>query len=202
MTTCPTCGGARHVRTPTGWVRCACLETSLALDYIHPSIRGGQTALPDRYLAYAPYPLKDLTVGGRGLASPEMVDFKGMAWRSLLAHRPPDLMYEYMDSYRLAAIHFKEDRGTPEYTSVRELIPLDLLIIHFGITELPNRMLGPLMVQVLILRREQARPTWVFTALQLSKIRETFSNELGDVLASTCPDGKTIPPSLGARRAT
>lgn len=155
-----------------------------------PTLRGNEDGYPAAYDAVPPLPLRDLAATG------EYHDFRYRVWRSVLTY--PDLLYDAFDAYRLVEIHFEKDA---KYTSVRELIALDLLVLSLGLAELPNRFMGPLVVQVLTLRQQAGPPTWVHVPRGLD-VQQAYTKELADLLrpALHTLDPLTAPPNTS--RAT
>lgn len=176
---CPTCRNRRHIRTNGEWSRCACLTSVIN---IKPIVRGGETRYPELYDQYPPYPLRDLTIGGvpAGLTPEETRHFRYMVWRSLLQQRET-LVYEYLDAYRLVDMQFERD---PTYDNPRDLVVPDLVILILGVTEVPNKLLGPLVSQLVSMRRFEGKPTWVYTPMPLLRLREEYGWALADMIGA------------------
>lgn len=175
---CPLCQNRRHLRVSGGqWQRCECLAYTIN---IKPVLRANALRYPIEYDRYAPYPLSDLTIGGGGFAyaSDDMRDFRFMVWRSLLK-QSETLHYEYLDAYRLIDMQF--DRDTV-YSNPRDLVQPDLVILTLGIVDMPNKMLGPIFVQVVSGRRHEGRPTWIYTPMPHVKVREEFGWAVAEVI--------------------
>jgi hypothetical protein len=171
------CGGNRHVETPQGWKRCSCLGPVLDRVYIRPQIRGGRDRYPEVFDTFAPYPLEDLTVGGTWS---DLQTFKDMVWRSLVPLREAGIRYDYMDAFRLVDIHFERDET---YGYVRQVANMHLLILVLGLADLPNSYFRPLLLQTLTLRRDAARPTWVFAPFTTSaRLAEAYGRDVADLL--------------------
>lgn len=124
-----------------------------------------------------------------------------MAWRSLTHYERSDLTYEFFDAYRLVEIFLGQDTV---YTRVRDLDTVQLVIIALGVSDLPNRMLSPLMCQVLTQRRMNGQPTWVYTARIGTALRQAYDNSLSDLLGTVSPsvydlvkDPKGVGPQRG-----
>lgn len=194
--TCPKCRGSRHVRKGKAWIRCSCTRDVTNSFYILPNIRCGEENYPSELDQRSPLELKDIVVNGL------YHDFRKMVWRSLTHYEATDLRYEYFDAYRLVEIFLGQDTT---YTRVRDLDVLGMVIIALGVSDLPNRMLAPLVCQLLTQRKMAGQPTWVYTAKVGSALRSTYGNELTDLLGEVSPDvysimGKSlIHKSTGAK---
>lgn len=170
---CPKCRDSKHIRKGRAWVRCECARTVTNSLYIKPQIRCGETSFPPHLEKAEPLPLKDLTVGG------DYHEFRKMVWRSLCHYEAVDLRYDYFDAYRLVEIYLGQDA---DYARVRDLDSLGLVVVALGVSDLPNRMLAPLMCQLLTQRKMAGLPTWVYTAKAGSSLRTAYGNELTDLL--------------------
>lgn len=170
---CPKCKGSKHVRTAKGWTRCDCSRSVTNSLYIKQNIRCGDESYPTELDRLSPLPLKDLTISG------EYHEFRKMAWRSLCHYEARDLRYEYMDAYRLVEIFLQQDST---YERVRDLDVCGLVIVALGVSDLPNRMLSPLMCQLLTQRKMSGQPTWVYSSKVGSNLRASYGNELVDLL--------------------
>lgn len=177
---CVRCQNRRHVRVPGGeWQRCECLALTIN---IKPVLRGAALRYPVEYDQVPPYPLRDLTVGGGGVAyaAEDMRHFRYMVWRSLLV-QSETLHYEYLEAYRVVDMQFGKDFT---YDNPRDLVFPKLVILTIGLSELPNKMLAPLLVQVLTGRRFAGLPTWVFTPMPTVKVRDEFGWALAETLGT------------------
>lgn len=181
---CPHCRGTKHVRTPKGWRRCECIQRSIDQFYISPKIRGTATELPERFKSFSPFPLEDFAVHG------DYAQFCGQVWHSLLSYVSFDLHYQFIDAYRLVEIYLDQD---VEFKKVRDLEPYDLVIVVIGISDLPNRMLPPLMCMLLQQRRMLGRPTWIYSSLKPSQFLDKYGRDLFSLL-TFWQIGSTIEP--------
>lgn len=170
---CPICRGSKHVRRGTSWIRCECVKTVTNSLYIRKNIRCGEEAYPQELDKIKPLSLKDFTASG------SYHSFRHMVWRSLSYYEAFDLLYEYMDAYRLVEIFLGQDTT---YSRVRDLDVCGLVIVSLGVSDLPNRMLSPLMCQLLTQRKMEGLPTWVYTSKVGSPLRSAYGNELADLL--------------------
>lgn len=178
------------MRTPTGWTRCVCLGPTLDHVFIRPGLRGGLSTYPAEFDQVPPFPLQDLTVGGKWS---DLQAFKFRAWRSLAPFRDRALRYDYMDAYRLVDIHFERDT---DYEYLRQLVSLDLLVLVLGLADVPNKLLPSLIVQTLTLRRDAARPTWVFAPFSKPRVAENYGGGVADLLGDVSPVLGTTPVAV------
>lgn len=169
---CQLCRGAKHVRNLKGnWVRCSCVKSQLLSQFIKPKVSSGED-ISVLDMSQEPRPLKDwLSIG-------DYVWFRRTVWRSLVAYEHTGLRYLYDDAYRLVEIYLGND---PEISRLRDLEDYDLVVIVLGLADLPNRMLAPLVVQLLTQRRMAARPTWLYSSTP--RLRERYGAELDDAVA-------------------
>lgn len=170
---CPKCNGSKHVRRGRSWVRCECASSITNSLYIKPNIRCGEGVYPPELNKIKPLPLKDITISG------DYHTFRQMVWRSLSLYEADDLLYDYMDAYRLVEIFLNQDNT---YSRVRDLGDLGLVVVVLGVSDLPNRMLAPLLCQLLTQRKMEGHPTWVYTSKMGASLRSTYGNELTDLL--------------------
>lgn len=175
---CPLCGNRKHLRTAQGWRRCECAAHAL----VRTHIRRGETSYPKVFDEQPPFPLTDLTFVGN------YDEYRHRVWRSVLSY--PELHYEFIDAYRIVEVHFERD---PDYSSARDLTGFGLLSIALGIAELPNKFLGPLVVQVLTMRQHHGVPTWVYSPTPIEKVRDIYTNELATMLAPGLMTGTVKP---------
>lgn len=172
---CATCGGTLHVRTPDGtWRRCTCAQRVLDTLFLKAPIRQGDETFPASYAQSPPLPFTDQLISGDYHA------FRHWVWRSLLHYRDARqiAMYDYMDAYRLTEIEFERDEL---YGRIRDLQPLDLLVLTLGVADAPNRRLKDLVIQILTLRQTIAKPTWLYYQYP-DQLREAYSPQLADML--------------------
>lgn len=188
--TCPKCRDSRHVRTAKGWARCSCASTITNSHYIKPNIRCGESEYPKRYDGLPPFPLKDLTVSG------EYHDFRHHVWRSLAHYESRDLRYEFFDAYRLVEIFLGQDS---DFSRVRDLELFSLVVVVLGVSDLPNRMLPPLVCQLLTQRRMAGNPTWLYTPKTGATLRQAYDNTLVDLLGTIYP---TVYEAVGLSKAS
>lgn len=161
---CETCADRRYVRTPHGWINCAsCFWETITQTFVHPALRRGEHRLPDPWRTKDPWPLKDQLI-----ETGTFDEFRHRAWRSLLHHyHPTELSYDVVEAFRLVEIQFGRDG---EYTSIRDLLDLKLVVLIVGVVDPPNSY-GPSLVQTILgLRQMYGRPTWVFAAKKLAKL--------------------------------
>jgi hypothetical protein len=153
----------------------------LDVAFIKPAIRGKADSYPVEYNKYPPFALEDMTVGGSWAA---LAPFKAMVWRSLAEMRDTRLRYDYVDAYRLVDIQFERDET---YGSVRSLSDLDLLIFVLGLADVPNKMLPSLICQVLMLRKDAGRPTWVFSPFNRARVLDVYGSSVVDLVGDVLP---------------
>jgi hypothetical protein len=176
---CPKCRGAKHIRNGRAWIRCECAREITNSLYIKASIRNGETSYPPELDKYPPLELRDLTISG------EYHAFRKMAWRSIAYYEAIDLRYDYFDAYRLVEIFLGQDTT---YGRVRDLDDYGLVVLALGVSDLPNRMLAPLVCQLLTQRKMGGLATWVYTHQVGSSLRTTYGNALADLLGPICSD--------------
>lgn len=186
--TCPKCRDSKHVRKGRTWVRCDCAKTVTNSLYIRANIRCGEVSYPLELDTFQPLKLQDMTVNGDYHA------FRKMVWRSLAHYEAVDLLYEYFDAYRLVEIYLGQDTT---YTRVRDLDSSGLVVVALGVSDLPNRMLAPLMCQLLTQRKMAGLPTWVYTSKVGAPLRTTYGNELVDLLGDIKPDVSEVSFKAG-----
>jgi hypothetical protein len=172
---CPKCRDSKHVRNHGGhgWIRCDCAKAVSNLLFIRPNIRCGEDVVPPELLKLPPLALQDITSNG------DYHQFRRMVWRSLLSYEDRDLRYAYFDAYRLVEIYLDKDQ---EFSRVRDLEGFDLIVTAVGVSDLPNRMLAPLLCQLLTQRKMMGLPTWVYVAKTGGALRQAYGNELTDLL--------------------
>lgn len=150
--TCQICQGRLHVRiagTDT-YERCACFHRVVSKGYIQLQIRG-KDETPD---PVEPFPLTNVF-----FCEPTNRTFRHRVWRSLLEYQRDDLVYAYLDTYRLVEIFFNRDI---EYPAILDVQELPLVILVGGISEVKNSYLGQVLVQTARTRDERGLPTWVY----------------------------------------
>lgn len=134
-----------------------CYWAQVSQTFIKRPIRQDDLMLDPEWLAKEPWPLTDRKV--QGDSGKQYDAFRYGVWRSVLFYFPQRLTYEYFDTHRLVEINFQRDA---EYSSVRQLKDLDLLVLVKGLNEPPNSYSPHILDYTLTLRRMEGRPTWVY----------------------------------------
>lgn len=186
---CATCYGRRFVRSADGrWSPCGvCFWAVVSQTYVKPIIRQGETALGDKWVAEEPWPLTDRMEVG------DYQDFRGRVWRALLHYYTRRLTYDYFEGWRLTEIHFQREQT--EYTHLRELKDLDLLVLVTGLADPPNSYTIPLVRYVTELRQMHGKPTWIY-----AKSRKDLRPSSPDRPAVQAADEALAAPPLKRRR--
>lgn len=180
---CVLCYGSKHIRTASGgWTRCKCISQVIQDMFIKPQIKCGEVELPTKFLEVK-QELKDYLFVG------EFNEFRYIVWASLLKY--PELTYEYMDAYRLVEIYLDQDS---QYKRVRDLEDLDLVVIVLGVSDLPNKMLAPLLIQLLKQRKMLGKPTWTFSSYSKDRLCQIHGSDLAVVLGMNPFQGGVPPP--------
>jgi hypothetical protein len=188
--TCPICRGRLHVRHAVSkrWVLCECAYNAA----VPQAIRRNEDDLPATAKDLKLLPFKSALISG------EFQTFRYRAWKTLvtLLREKPTFRCLYTDAYRLVEVYFERDG---EYQTIREMAcaPYDLIIVTLGISDVPNKLIGPLLIQLFTYRTENGLPTWVYIQ-NTSRLRETYNSELGDLLLplSLVEGTRTVDPRL------
>jgi hypothetical protein len=187
---CPLCLGRLHKRHPVSkrWELCECAYNAS----VPQAIRRHEEDLPESAKDLKTLPLHSMLIGG------DFQTFRYRAWKTLveLLREKPTFRCLYTDAYRLVEVYFARDT---DYQTIRELAsaPFDLAIVTLGISDVPNKLVGPLLIQFFTYRMENDLPTWVYIQ-NPSRLRETYSSELGDLLLPLVvkETGRAIDPRL------
>lgn len=182
---CPKCKGLKHVRGNHGWKRCDCVMDELRNSFIRPKLRRGRQR--PIQIDFTLFPLRDFSIHSN------YDFFCDRAWMSLLSiSHNCDLHYDFVEASRLVEIYLTQDS---EYTRIRELEDLDLLILTLGVAEPPNKMLPSLVVQVVSQRTNLGKPTWIYSAVPLNSISSRYGDELACLLQALSLE-QSINPSI------
>lgn len=101
--------------------------------------------------------------------------FRETVLATLILHEAESLSYFYDDVHRLVEIYLGQDT---EFARVRELEDLGLVVLLLDL-HLPNKMLGPIVQQLLAARRSLARPTWMYSSMSASVVITRLGVDLG-----------------------
>lgn len=192
---CSLCSGKKHVRIPGTfkWTRCSCALYEIARGFIKPKIRQGRLE-PSIDVGLWSFDYRQSAVAH----TLPFELFTQIVWKSLLRVPNSELRYDFIEAYRLVEIYLQQDTT---YDRVRDLEDLELLIICLGVSEPPNKMLGPLISQILTQRLNADLPTWVYCSGTLASIPERYGSEVKDVIfrligSSSTPLSNGNPISL------
>ncbi len=193
--TCSVCHGSLHVRQGKVWVRCVCIQQTLSDAYIKPSLKGAD----DHPLwTDAPLPMRRVTVTG------DLRGFRHWVWSSLLHYEPQGVAYDYMHIERIVDVQMKND---PEYTSLYDLVNLDLLVLVIPSYVYKNPLTPSVALSLLDQRLQ--RPTWVYCGLSARELNSRFETRdfgealfTSDTLHVTHPSAPPVshPLLVGGRR--
>ncbi len=159
------------------WQRCPdCFRKASSLAFIKTALRGTLDTVPKEIEALPALPFADASV-----IHPNDVFFRQWAWRSLLDYETRDLVYDYLDATRLVEANFNRD---PDYNTLLPLQQLPLLIVDLSVTRRDHPYLGPVFMEVVIVRQRNNRPTWAY-APNTEIVKKFYNDEVVGYLNAT-----------------
>lgn len=159
------CGAHGHIRTATGWERCACLVKEM-------NKRALGTLYSDNPMASTPigaYAEDDLLLEGVFTVVKQHVS------RVVLDEQAKGRTVLATDAYRLIDIFLEKD---VEHSTQRPLLEADLLVLMLGFGDPRNAYLPELLVQCLQRRKLSMKPTWVILGCDPSALTRLYSAEV------------------------
>lgn len=181
---CPTCDGHRYIVTTQRARLCArCGWYAKMARFIPRIMRGDEMTFPEALKVAEPYPLFD-----QAWIGVPWDEWRMMAWKSLapFAFTQPELFWVRIEITALIDIKFGSCHDK-RFENLGDLHTPDLLVIHFPSVHYRNAALASYVQQVLSIRKDMGRPTWVYCELPLPRFAQVYGGDM--VLALGLPAG-------------
>jgi hypothetical protein len=141
-----------------------------------------------------PYPLTDQKWFGV-----PWDEWRMRAWRTLapFAFGSPELFWVLLDARSLVEIKFEQYHDT-RFQRLTDLHTPDLLVLNFPTVYYPNAAMAAYLSQVLEIRKDLGRPSWIYSELPLPRFQRVFGGEVVHALRVSAgvlvADVEGVPP--------